>query len=178
MLRTALIWGILAGVIMISPWFLFSPSVDDFDPTEGMILGFSLMIIGFGSSYFGVKAFRERSEKWSFGRAWGTSLSIAFIGMCVYVGGWMIYNNMHPEFIQEMFSNSIEEIQNNAELTDNERTEQLATIQWQQEVYESPIAIALITFTEPLIPAIVLSLIVGLVLRKPKDEEENLSVIN
>lgn len=170
MLRTVIIWGIIAGLIMSTPFYLFMPNAEEFDPASGMILGFSIMIIAFGTSYFGVRAYRKQVNKWSFGRAWGCALLIAFVGMIIYVGAWMIFNSNHPEFMETMFADQIESIQQDGSLTPEQQEEAISTVEWQKEVYESNIGIALITFTEPLVPAIMISLIIALILRKPEED--------
>ncbi len=170
MLRIALIWGVLAGIIMSAPFYLFMGSVEDFDPDSGMIIGFATMIIAFGTSYFGVKAYRAQRDSWSFGRAWGSAALIAFVGMIIYVAAWMGYNSANPEFMENMFTNQVESIQNDSSLSEDQKTAQLEEAEWYREVYETNVGIALITFTEPLIPAIVVSLIIGLLLKKAPEK--------
>lgn len=170
MLRTGLIWGVIAGLIMVSIWWIGSLLGDPtaMDSSTAMLLGFGTMILAFGASYFGVRKAREQAGSWSFMKAWGTGLLIVAVGSVIYVLGWVQYSSSHPGVMDGYFDNYTEDIRLQYEGDEAGLSAKLEEVEEMREMYRNNHPISWVyTFMEPLPVGVLLSLIIALILRKP-----------
>lgn len=170
MLRTVLIWGCIAGAIITGVFFLAiltsDPSEMDFE--NGELIGYSSMILAFGAGYFGVRQLRSESENWGFGKAFGASMLIVLVGSIIYSAGWTIYAQNNPETVEAMMDHYVEDITSNPDLTEEEIQAELEMTESYAELVKNPAMNFIITLImEPLLPGLIISLIIGIVLRRP-----------
>ena len=92
MLRTILIYGVLAGIVVIVPMSLLMMNRDFAEGDHGaqsMFTGYALMLLAFSLIFVGVKRYRDRQLGGviRFVPALLTGLAISAIGSLVYVIG-------------------------------------------------------------------------------------------
>jgi len=179
MRKTALLFGAIAAAINILGWLtmqtLAGPSAEgelpDFDTSE--IIGYTAMLLAFSAIFIGVKRYRDRELNGfiTFGKAFTLGLYITLVASVIYVLGWMVYYpNFMPDFADQYSEFQLEKLRESgateAEL-DVQRTEMNAFI----EMYKNPAIMAMITFVEIFPIGLIISLVVGLILKRTNPVE-------
>ncbi|WP_276483382.1 DUF4199 domain-containing protein [Paraflavitalea pollutisoli] len=170
------IFGLLSGLIVTAMMVYSSTQVyagSDFKGNE--ILGFTTIIVAFSFIYVGIKNYRDKhlGGVINFGKAFKVGLLIALIASSMYVGVWLIeYYVFMPDFVERygecVMKNAREAGATAAELAQKE--EHIAST---AKIYETPLGVILMTYTEILPIGVVIALISSLILkRKPKAATE------
>lgn len=93
MKRIVLIFGLIAGVICGSMFFILHPSDGQMDFENGMLKGYITMTIALSSIFFAVKQFRDKYNGGSikFLKAFLMGLAITLVAGVVYAIFWEVY---------------------------------------------------------------------------------------
>lgn len=178
MKKTALIYGSIAGLIIIVGWFLSSLVIGEVgengikDFGKGEVLGYASMLIALSTIFFGVRKYKKEQlgGKMSFAQGFKTGLLIGTVCSVIYVLGWLIYYPTYaPDFMDEYAA--YQEYQWIEQGLTNDAIELKQTeFQDMMEMYESPIMMILFTLMEIFPIALVIALICAAILRtkKPK----------
>lgn len=171
MRNTILLWGFISGLIITGVFFIgLNNSVgEDVSFTSGELIGYASFILAFGAGYFGVRQLRDRSTDWGFGKAFATSLGIVVVGGLIYSLSWMIYTQTHPEEVNAMMDSYFEQMASQPDLTPEEAEAKIEEGKQYLEWMKNPITNTLLTFImEPFPLGLIISLIIGILLRKGK----------
>lgn len=151
--KTSLVYGIIAGIIMIASWFLFnllfnSEGVVDF--SQGAVIGYAAMVLALIAIFIGVKNYRDKQLNGAinFKQAFLTGLYIVLIASVIYVIGWMVYYpNFMPDFSDKYAEYQIQQFESSG-LPAAEIEEKKVEMQQWMELYENPVIMAGMTFME------------------------------
>ena len=170
--KTILIYGLIAGLIMNSAWWIFNVlfmDMENYDMTLGQAIGYATMVLAFGVGvFFGVKKHRDSlpTDDFSFGQAFLTGLYISLVGCVIYVIGWMIYSDlMMPDFMVDYMAAQVQAMKESGSSAAEIETFKSDMQEW-VELYKNPLIKAGITFTEPLPVGLIVPLIAAFVLKK------------
>ena len=131
-------------------------------------VGYTGMVIAFSFIYVGVRNFRDKFNGGtiSFGKAFRIGLGIALIGSTAYVIAWMIdYTWFIPDFMDKYAAHMIKDARDSG-LTGVELDKKIAGVNQMKALYKSPVMVVLFTYLEILPVGIVISLLVGLILKR------------
>lgn len=93
MLRTILTYGLIAGLIVIAPTFLYilwaKPDMSD----HSALLGYAIMLVALSAIFVGVKSYRDKALGGviKFVPALLMGLGISVVAGVIYVVGWEVY---------------------------------------------------------------------------------------
>src|SRR3954470_14098116 len=90
MLRTILIWGAIAGLLVGVPLSVITLSDRHGLPTHGMLIGYTIMLVALSTIFVAVKRYRDR-ELGGVIRFWpalGLGLGISVVAGIIYVLAW------------------------------------------------------------------------------------------
>ncbi len=92
MLRTILIFGAAAGLVVAVPMGLMIAFGDPTDTSQSPFAGYLIMVLALSLIFIGVKRFRDRALGGviKFGPAFLTGLGISAVAGVIYVVGWEI----------------------------------------------------------------------------------------
>ena len=177
MKKTILSYGLIGGIIS-SLGFIFMSAGDDFDMTNGMIYGFTAMIIAFSLIFVAIKNYRDKTMGGTitFGKALTMGLLIALVASTVYVIAWLItYYNFHPDFMEKYTQWQIEQMRQDGATAEAIAT-QIEANKEAVESYKNPLVVIAYTYTEILWLGIIFSFIAAAVLKKkPQHNKEELN---
>lgn len=169
MKRILLVNGIIAGVIVSTimgltiAYFMQKGSCEN-----GMLIGYTSMVVAFSFIYVGVKNYRDRylGGGITFGKAFKVGLGIALIGSTIYVITWLILNPLFfPDFAQ-MYANSELAAARAAGASEAELAKMSADMAGFIDVYKKPLINALFTYMEILPVGLLISLISAGILKR------------
>lgn len=173
MKKIVIIYGLIAGLI-VSAVMVATTSTYCNNPnanmTEGMIYGFTAMIVAFSMAFVGIRNFRNKYNNGiiSFGKAFQIGMLIVLIGSTMYVLAWEIeYNFFFPDFADKYAVKMMEA----AKVKGTSATE-LATAATEANdfkvQYKNPLYRIFMTYVEILPLGIVITLISALILKRKK----------
>lgn len=171
MVRTILIFGVVAGLVVAVPMFLMLALVaDPGAATESQITGYLLMLVALSLIFAGVKRYRDHTLGGviKFLPALGAGLGISVVAALIYVIGWEItLMATDYRFADDYASAAIEKARSGgASATDLDRlTAQMATFRQQ---YADPSFRLPVTFIEIFPIGVVISLISAGLLRNSR----------
>ncbi len=92
MLRTILIFGLLAGMVVAVPMNLMMIFGKDGDGSHSLVTGYALMLLAFTFTFVGVKHYRDRTLGGviRFLPALLVGLGISFVASLIYVAAWEV----------------------------------------------------------------------------------------
>jgi hypothetical protein len=172
MKKTVLICGLIAGLISTSLFIglmiLGKAGHDDFK--NGMIYGYTLMILAFSLIFVGTKITRDKYNGGaiSFGKAFRVGLYITLIASTMYVIVWLIdYYFFIPDFAEKYGAHMLESLKASGASQDviAQKTAEMARF---SQMYKNPFFNALITYSEILPVGIIVSLISAWALKRKK----------
>jgi hypothetical protein len=172
MKKTVLICGLIAGFISSSLFIglMILGKTGDAHFKNGMIYGYTLMILAFSFIFVGTKITRDRDNGGviSFGKAFRVGLYITLIASTFYVIVWLIdYHFFVPDFMEKYSAGIIDQLKASgasaAEIA--KETTKMATL---TEMYKNPLFIMLMTYIEILPVGLLVSVISALLLKKKK----------
>lgn len=174
--KTTLIYGLGAGIFMISGWMVSNIFLVDengnWDFGKSEIAGYAAMILSLSTIIIGVKKYRDKEKGGyiSFKEAFLTGLYIVLITSSVYVIGWMIYYpTITPSFGDQYMSYQLETWKESG-LSSEEITLKKADLKSQFEAYKNPFVRIGLTFLEVFPIGLVIAAISALILKKKRKE--------
>jgi hypothetical protein len=135
---------------------------------NGMLIGYSTMVISLSLIFFGIKSLRDNQYNGSitFGKAAQVGLLITLIASVIYAGAWEIsYSKIGNDFNKKMQEQYYEQLQEEG-LSEAELQEEKEKIDTSIEYYKNPVIRFGITLTEVFPVGIILTLISAGLLRK------------
>ena len=171
MLRTSLIYGVVAGFIVALPMFsLLAINPDPSSLAGSQFFGYALMILALSMVFIGVKSYRDKARGGviKFLPALLVGLGISFVAAIIYVIGWEItlYFTDYA-FASDYATASLESARaKGASPTDLEAM----TTQFEdfQRMYANPLFRLPMTFIEIFPVGLIISLIAAALLRNPR----------
>jgi hypothetical protein len=170
MKKTVLVYGLIAGLISsslsIGLMILGKAGQEDFK--NGMLYGYSLMILAFAFIFVATRITRDRYRDGSisFGRAFLVGLYITLIASTIYVIVWEIdYYCFLSDFAEKYSAHVLESLKNSG-ASQAEIAKQAASMAQFNQMYKNPLFNALITYWEIVPVGLIVSLISALVLKK------------
>lgn len=173
MKKTVLIYGVVAGLISTSLFIglmLLGKAGHDFK--NGMIYGYTLMILAFSFIFVATRITRDKYEGGviSFGKAFRIGLYITLIASTIYVIVWLVdYYFFIPDFAEKYSAHVIETLKASG-ASEAEIAKQSAEMAKFSEMYKNPFFNALITYSEIVPVGLVISLISAFALKRKKKD--------
>ncbi|MBC7889192.1 MAG: DUF4199 domain-containing protein [Ferruginibacter sp.] len=170
MKKTILICGLIAGLISTSLFIglMILGKAGDIDFNNGMLYGYTLMILAFSLIFVGTKITRDKHNggEISFGKAFRVGLYITLIASTMYVIVWLIdYYFFIPDFAEKYSAHVLEKLKASG-AGQAEIAKQSAAMAKFGEMYKNPFFNALLTYSEILPVGLAVSLISALLLKK------------
>ncbi len=166
-----LIWtyGLLGGFIStVGYLFTVNSEMSAEAMNNGMIYGFTSMIIAFALMFIAIKTYRDKQNGGtiSFGKAFLMGFYMALITSTIYVAVWLVVlYNFHPDFAEKYTQFQLEQMTEAgatpAQL-DAHKAESLKFI----EQYKNPVIVVLYTYMEILPIGIIVALIAAAILKR------------
>jgi hypothetical protein len=169
MKKIILVFGLISGLIIVAMMLYSTNQIykgRHFESNE--ILGYTTMVIAFSTIFVGIKNFRDKYNQGviSFGKAFRIGLSITLIASTLYVMVWLVeYYVFMPDFIDKYTTCAMTTAQNRG-ATPAELKEQAAKIASYADMYQNPIFVVLITYSEVFPIGLIVSLISALLLKR------------
>jgi len=173
MRKIVLTFGLIAGVIMSLMMAMTLPFHDQIGFDNGMIIGYASMVAAFLLIFFGVKTYRDTVAGGSvtFWRAFSVGMLIAFVASACYVVTWeMIYPKIGDEYAANYKAHELEKIRASG-ASQATIDAKIAEMDRNWKMYENIAIRAPLTFSEPLPPAIIVSLITAALVRRRREED-------
>jgi Protein of unknown function (DUF4199) len=175
MKKPVLIFGLISGAILSLMMVITLPFIDQIGFDNGMIIGYTTMVISFLLVFFSIRWYREEigGGKITFARAFTVGILTTLISCVFYVVSWeIIYFNFLPDFVEEYASYALEKARaSGASLQDLETQRQQLEIMAQR--YKNPVFNAAITFLEPFPVGLLITLISAAILRRREPTAES-----
>lgn len=170
MLRIALIYGVLAGAIVIGVITIGLVFSDKEDFSGSQTFGYLIMLLGLSLVFFGVKRYRDRELGGviKFAPALVLSLAIAGVAAVVYTAIWELYLASTDYAFIENYAAGVIEAKKAAGATGAEIDKLAADMDKMIDAYEKPYLRLPITFLEIFPVGIIVSLVSAALLRNPK----------
>jgi len=177
MKKIVLTFGFISGAIMSASMTAIMVFAHQTDPSRGMVIGYTMMVLSFLLVFFGIRSYRENVGNGyiSFGRALGVGFLIMLISCACYVATWeVVYHKLMPDFTEKYMAQSIERVRASGK-SPQEIDSEIQNMRSMMQLYNSNIFFNMaITFLEPLPVGVLMSLISAAILRKRRREEEDL----
>lgn len=167
MLRTSLIFGVLAGLVVAIPMFTLLALAGGDHGAGSQLTGYTLMLIALSFVFVGVKRYRDREQGGviKFLPAFLLGLGISAVAGAIYVIGWEITLALtHYQFIHR-YAAAMIEAQQAAGVSGAELEAFRAQMQQMVEAYANPLFRLPMTFVEIFPVGVLVSLISALLLR-------------
>ena len=177
MKKIVLTFGLIAGAIMSALMTVVMVFAHQTDPSKGMIIGYTIMVLSFLLVFFGIRSYRENVGNGyiSFGRALGVGLLIMLISCVCYVATWeVVYHKFMPDFGEKYLAQSIERVRASGK-SPQEIESEIESMRSMMQLYNTNIFFNMaLTFLEPLPVGVLMSLISAAILRKRRRQEQDL----
>jgi hypothetical protein len=167
MKKIVLIYGLIAGAIVSSMFFLSHPS-GEIDFENGMLIGYTSMVIAFALIFFGVKNYRDNHLNGviSFGKAFSVGILITLVASVIYAITWELYFNLlAPDFMAKYIEHYLKGMaESGASVAEIEevRKEMASTADW----YKNPIIRFAMTLMEIVPVGLIVTLICAALFRR------------
>jgi hypothetical protein len=168
MRKIVLTFGLIAGAVMSAMFLITIPFQDQIGFDNGMLVGYTAMVVAFLAVYFGVRQYRDQvaGGTITFARALGVGLSITAVACVCYVLMWQIvYYNFMPDYLDKYAAYVLEK-ERAAGATAAQLEAQRQEMTQFKEMYANPLINAAFTILEPLPVGVLISLISAGVLRR------------
>ena len=168
MKKTVLTFGLISGTILSLMMFATLPFMDRIGFDNGMIVGYTTMVISFLLVFFGIRWYREEigDGRITFYMAFVVGILITLISCVFYVVSWeVIYFNFVPDFVEKYAAYALEKARaagasQQALETQRQQLESMA------QMYKNPLINAALTFLEPFPVGLVITLLSAAILRR------------
>jgi len=169
MRRYALIFGTIAGVVLVLMMFLTMPFLgEDIDYDTAEWLGYISMIVALSAIFIGIKSYRDKESAGliSFGKAFKVGLFITLVASVFYVAGWILYiNTAGTNFMDSYYQHSVEKIKTSND-PETEIQAKIADMEKWRELYKNPLIQIGVTFIEIFPVGLLITLISAAILKK------------
>lgn len=166
MKKIVLIFGLVIGIILcINMILMVNLMYSNPDFKSNDIVGYAAMVVLFSLIFFGVRNYRNKHFDGfiSFGKAFKTGFLIALVGSTIYVVVWLFYYYLFvPDFIDVYASHVLKTC------SASDLPTKAAEMENFKEMYNNPLFVILITYSEVLPIGIVVALVSSLILKKKK----------
>jgi hypothetical protein len=173
MKKIVLTYGIITGVVLggllsLSAPFMKSGAIDF---QNGMIYGFTTMILGFSLIYFALASYKKNHGALSIKQGIIAGLLITIIGCLMYAAVWMVlYSTMFPDFAAKYSAYVTEQI-NASSKSAQEKATEITKLTNQMTMYKNNALYRFgVTFMEPTIVGVLITLIATLILKTKRKE--------
>jgi hypothetical protein len=171
MKKNVLIFGFVLGIILcINMVIMVNMMYTNPEFKGNDLLGYAVMVVIFSIIFFGVRNYRNKELGGiiSFGTAFKTGLYIALVASTVYVVVWLFYYYLFvPDFIDKYTAHVLHQCTSEAELV--EKTKEMENF---GKMYENPLFVILITYSEVLPVGLIVALVSSFILKKKKKNKE------
>ncbi len=170
MLRIALIYGAIAGTIVIGVMTLgFILDGEEKGAASGQIFGYLTMLVALTLIFVGVKRHRDVNHGGviKFTPAFLTGLAIAAVAGVFYVVGWEIYLATTDHAFIEQYSAAVIEKKKAAGVSGAALEKLIADMEKMVETYGNPFFRVPITFSEIFPVGLLVSIVSAAILRNP-----------
>lgn len=169
MKKYALIYGLIAGVLNIGlAAFIFVGLGDAFSHLNNEIFGYLIMILSLSIIFVAVKQYRDKKLGGviKFKTAFLLGLYISIVASTVYVANWEVYmqTSGSDAFIENYQSSVMEQMKENG-ASEADLTEQMEKNEYYKEMYSNVFFRILITYSEILPVALLISLLSAALLK-------------
>lgn len=169
MRRYALIFGTIAGVVLVLMMFLTMPFLgEDIDYDTAEWLGYISMIVALSAIFIGIKSYRDKESAGliSFGKAFKVGLFITLVASVFYVAGWILYiNTAGTNFMDSYYQHSVEKIKTSND-PETEIQAKIADMEKWRELYKNPLIQIGLTFIEIFPVGLLITIISATILKK------------
>lgn len=169
MKRNVLIFGLVLGAILAGNMvYMVDLACNNPEFIANDLIGYAAMIVVFSLTFFGIRNYRNKqlSGAISFGKAFKMGALIALIGSTVYVVVWLFYYYLYvPDFVDKYTAHVLHQATVEGATT-VELEAKSAEMNQFKKMYENPLFVVLITYSEVLPVGLVVALISSLILRK------------
>lgn len=169
MRKVVLTFGLIGGGMLAAMMLLTLPFMEQIGFDNGMVIGYTTMLLAFLMVYFGVRSYRDHvaGGTISFGRAFKVGGLISLVTIACYVATWQfIYHRITPDFAERYGEHYVEKARAGGAtepVLDSLRT-QMAEF---AESYKNPLVNIGFTFLEPTPVALLVTLVsAGLLSRR------------
>lgn len=171
MKQIVLKYGLICGGIMAGMFVLTWPFKDRIGFDNGLILGYTTIVLAMLMVFFGVRAYRDSQadRQVSFGRALAVGLLISLVASSIYVATWeVMYYTVAGDFAEKYSAYAIEKARSSGASVE-EIAAKTAEIQRNMELYKNPLYNIAFTFLEPFPVALIASFVTALILRRRRN---------
>ena len=175
MKKIIMVNGIIAGLI-VSTMMVVSTyhcqSTGDFE--NGMIYGYTSMIVAFSMVFVGVKTFRDKYHAGtiSFGKAFKVGIIITLVASTFYVVTWLIVNYFFMQDFGEVYTTHMLNKLKASGAGQAEIAAKTAELMQFNEMYKNPFFKVVMTYLEILPVGLVITLISAAVLKRKKTQRQ------
>lgn len=167
MKKNILIFGLVLGVILcINMIIMVNMLYTNPEFKSNDFLGYAVMVIIFSLIFFGIRNYRDKELNGviSFGKSFKIGLFITLVASTMYVVVWLFYYYLFvPDFIDKYTAHVLHQCTSEAEIV--ARTKEMKNF---SEMYENPLFVVLITYSEILPVGLIVALISSFILKKKK----------
>lgn len=170
MIRIALIYGVLAGSIVIASMILGFTVSDNHGLFSSAVFGYLIMLVALTLIFVGVKRYRDRDLGGviKFGPAFGLGVMIAVMAGVLYVIGWEINLSLTDYAFIDEYTAAIVESKREAGITGAELENLIANMDQLVKNYGNPLFRLPMTFTEIFPVGLLVALVSAALLQNPK----------
>lgn len=170
MLRTILIFGLLAGAVVAIPMNLMMLFGKEGDGSHSVYTGYALMLLAFTFTFVGVKRYRDRAFGGviRFLPALLVGLGISFVASLIYVLAWEITLHATDFAFMEDYSRAMIEGARAKGASPEKLAKLTAEMQSMQVKYANPLFRLPMTFVEIFPVGLVVSLVTAGLLRNSR----------
>lgn len=173
MRRYALIFGSIAGLVLVVMMFLTAPFLgEDINYDTAEWLGYISMIVALSTIFIGIKSYRDNESGGfiSFGMAFKVGLFITLVASAFYVAGWMLYmNTWDTNFMESYYEHSVEKIKTGGD-SEAEIQSQIANMEKWRKLYKNPLIQIGVTFVEIFPVGLLITIISAAILKKKPEK--------
>jgi len=177
MKKTVLIFGVISGVISSILMLANLPFMDKFGFDNGLIIGYTAMVISFSLIFFGIRSYRKNQGAGfiSFGKAFKVGILIALIMCLFYVATWeVIYFKITPDFWDKYSNYQVGQMRKQG-AAQEKIDKAINEAKDYKKMYDNPFYNAGMTFMEPLPVGLLITLISAAILRKKRPVAETVT---
>lgn len=168
MQKIVLRYGLIAGAILSAIMLLTIPFMDGIGFGYGMVIGYASMVLAFLMTYFGVRAYRDRTNdgRISFGRGLVVGLLITVVASACYVATWeFVYHKITPDFMDKYAAHTVEGARKAGASPDVIAAKEKEMADF-KVMYANPLMNIAFTFLEPLPVGVLFSLVSAFMLSR------------
>lgn len=170
MQRIVLTFGLIGGALIGVMMALTVPFQDQIGFDNGVVVGYTTMVLAFLMVYFGVRSYRDSvGGALGFGRAFTVGLLITLVITVCYVVTWQVmYYGFMPDFLEKYTAFALEKARQGG-ASEADLARQAKEMSDFATMYSNPLVNIAFTFLEPLPVGLVFTLVTAGVLGRRKD---------